>query len=146
MHRLCIHHHHHLALPPTPHFRLFSGKKPPTLFVLDTEHWAVQQVQGLPEDASCGQPVWSPQGEPTDRSDLAIRPAGPRDLPLRTWGCLMPCPNSPAPLLSPSQHAHRACVLPPGAAPAGDALLFVCWEHQSELASASFPQRLGESD
>lgn len=30
------------------------------------------------------------------------------------------------------------------AVPAGDALLFVCWEHQSELASANFPQRLGE--
>ncbi|KAL4436940.1 hypothetical protein ABPG75_004079 [Micractinium tetrahymenae] len=65
---------------------LNTGKKPPTLFVLDTESWAVQRVQGLPEDASCGQPVWAPEG---------------------------------------------------------DALLFVCWEHQSELASASFPQRLG---
>jgi acylaminoacyl-peptidase len=65
---------------------LFTGKKPPTLFVLDCTSGLVQPVAGLPDDSSCGQPVWAPKG---------------------------------------------------------DALLFVCWEHQSELASASFPQRLG---
>lgn len=44
---------------------------------------------------------------------------------------------------------HGCCFGAPASQPshllrcAGDALLFVCWEHQSELASASFPQRLG---
>lgn len=65
---------------------MHAGKKPPTLFVLDTQSWAVQHVAGLPEDSSCGQPVWTPEG---------------------------------------------------------DGLVYVCWEHQSELASAHFPQRLG---
>ncbi|KAL4858184.1 Acylamino-acid-releasing enzyme 1 [Chlorella vulgaris] len=65
---------------------LNTGKKPPTLFVLDCKSWAVQRVRGLPDDASCGQPVWDPQG---------------------------------------------------------DAILFVAWQHQSELASPNFPQRLG---
>ncbi|EFN55568.1 hypothetical protein CHLNCDRAFT_134052 [Chlorella variabilis] len=65
---------------------LNTGKKPPTLFVLDWGAAAVRRVQGLPQDASCGQPVWAPQG---------------------------------------------------------DALVFVSWQHQSELASPNFPQRLG---
>lgn len=42
---------------------LNTGKKPPTLFVLDCGAGAVQRVEGLPADASCGQPVWAPQGE-----------------------------------------------------------------------------------
>lgn len=41
-----------------------------------------------------------------------------------------PCRPLPAPLAS----LYR---------PAGDALVFVSWQHQSELASPNFPQRLG---
>ncbi len=39
-----------------------AGKKPPTLFVLDCQSGSVQHVAGLPEDSSCGQPVWAPDG------------------------------------------------------------------------------------
>lgn len=46
-------------------------------------------------------------------------------------------PSSPA---RPGIRLAPPCPLSPAA---GAALLFVCWEHQSELASANFPQRLG---
>jgi acylaminoacyl-peptidase len=39
---------------------LNTGKRPPTLFVLDTEAWTVAAVGGLPAGASCGQPAWAP--------------------------------------------------------------------------------------
>lgn len=48
---------------PPAHAALPAGKMPPALFVLDCEAAVVQRVAGLPEDASCGQPVWAPQGE-----------------------------------------------------------------------------------
>ena len=41
---------------------LNTGKRPPTLFVLDTTTGEVEAVQGLPENASVGQPQWSPDG------------------------------------------------------------------------------------
>lgn len=41
---------------------LNTGKRPPTLFVLETATGEVSAVQGLPEDASLGQPQWSPDG------------------------------------------------------------------------------------
>lgn len=50
----------HKLSPPRPPD--FAGKQPPALFVLDTGSWEVAAVQGLPEGASCGQPVWSPEG------------------------------------------------------------------------------------
>ena len=66
--------------------------------------------------------------------------------------CSMECANAPLCtklLLSCSLSARRVvnwlprrrAMHPPRAA--GDALIFVSWEHQSELASARFPQRLG---
>lgn len=53
--------------------------------------------------------------------------------------------------MMPKRHAATPTTYPgnplpswyPYPLPAGDALLFVCWEHQSDLASANFPQRLG---
>lgn len=41
---------------------LNTGKRPPTLFVLDCSSGEVAQVQGLAEGVSCGQPQWSPDG------------------------------------------------------------------------------------
>ncbi|GAB4823019.1 hypothetical protein N2152v2_010065 [Parachlorella kessleri] len=42
---------------------LSTGKRHPALFVLDLATWEVAAVGGLPEDSSCGQPVWAPEGE-----------------------------------------------------------------------------------
>eukprot|EP00191_Tetraselmis_sp_GSL018_P007403 CAMPEP_0177612022 /NCGR_PEP_ID=MMETSP0419_2-20121207/20928_1 /TAXON_ID=582737 /ORGANISM="Tetraselmis sp., Strain GSL018" /LENGTH=750 /DNA_ID=CAMNT_0019108041 /DNA_START=128 /DNA_END=2378 /DNA_ORIENTATION=- len=42
---------------------LFAGKRPPTLFVLEVGTGAVERLKGLPDDTSCGQPVWDPSGE-----------------------------------------------------------------------------------
>ena len=97
-----------------------AGKKPPTLFVLDCGSGSVQAVGGLPEDASCGQPVWSPAG-----------------------AAVVPAPLCTATLLNGMREwlPRRRARHPPRAA--GDALIFVSWEHQSERASARFPQRLG---
>lgn len=46
----------------------------------------------------------------------------------------------PGCLLQPSANRPRPNA---AASAAGDAIVFVCWAHQSELASAHFPQRLG---
>ena len=40
-----------------------TGKKVPQLFVLDLKSDSVTAVKGLPEDASCGQPIWTPDGK-----------------------------------------------------------------------------------
>ena len=41
---------------------LNTGKRPPTLFVLETCTGIVSAVQSLPKDTSSGQPQWSPDG------------------------------------------------------------------------------------
>lgn len=41
---------------------LNTGKRSPTLFVLNVESGKVEAVQGLPKNATFGQPVWSPDG------------------------------------------------------------------------------------
>ncbi|KIY93010.1 hypothetical protein MNEG_14953 [Monoraphidium neglectum] len=41
---------------------LNTGKGAPALFVLDAGGWTVTKLAGLPEDHSCGQPVWTPDG------------------------------------------------------------------------------------
>lgn len=41
----------------------YAGRSDPSLYVLDVEKFSVTQVRGLPEDHSCGQPVWCPSGK-----------------------------------------------------------------------------------
>ena len=41
---------------------LNTGKKTPTIYVLDFVKGQVSAVTGLPEDSSFGQPVWTPEG------------------------------------------------------------------------------------
>jgi acylaminoacyl-peptidase len=41
---------------------LNTGKRAPTLFVLELSSGQVAEVQGLPENSSVGQPQWSPDG------------------------------------------------------------------------------------
>jgi hypothetical protein len=41
---------------------LNTGKRHPAVFVMDCKSWAVQPVAGLPDDATAGQPVWTPCG------------------------------------------------------------------------------------
>ncbi len=42
---------------------LNTGKRVPTLFVLELGSGQVAEVQGLPKDSSVGQPQWSPDGQ-----------------------------------------------------------------------------------
>jgi hypothetical protein len=43
---------------------LCAGKRPPSLFALNTKSWQVHQIQGLESiDASWGQPTWTPDGK-----------------------------------------------------------------------------------
>lgn len=43
---------------------LFAGKRPPSLFALNTNTWQVHEIQGLSTvDASWGQPAWTPDGQ-----------------------------------------------------------------------------------
>lgn len=41
---------------------LNTGKRAPTVFVLDLKRWNVKPVKGLPADSSIGQPEWTPDG------------------------------------------------------------------------------------
>jgi len=42
---------------------LNTGKRPPTLFVLELSSGQVAEVQGMPKNVSVGQPQWSPDGQ-----------------------------------------------------------------------------------
>lgn len=39
-----------------------SGKRPPAVFILDTAENSIWKIAGQHEDASYGQPQWTPEG------------------------------------------------------------------------------------
>lgn len=41
---------------------LYTGKRAPTLFVLDLKTWVLARVRGLPAESSAALPIWDPEG------------------------------------------------------------------------------------
>lgn len=40
-----------------------DGLSPPAIFIMDVDSGSIEALSGLPDDCSCGQPVWSRDGK-----------------------------------------------------------------------------------